>query len=696
MDLLNLFLNNGYNPFTGQSINNRGLGYKPPRNNIRHFHGEGIIEKDKDGNYITNTTWEGEAGNWEVGEDADAKFLWQLYYSADADEEDKRIIREYLNKSYDINKDFINESNNFVKTLTEEQQKKEGLEVLDFYGNKAQEAVDKTIASVKGMEKLEYYIDKKQQDEEDEGETEIVDGGDEEETEPEITIGMINKNIQRLSKIIDNGLKLNQVLEIENPEQATLKSRELEKVYKEMQDYETLKKLLNEKTDEYYKPIRKYEFEDEDTLEEAKNTIFNIDEYSDLGIKNINSLKYINDYEDIIEPADLTKDIQEYSPAFMKQTIFNAHNETLSAGKVLEKNISGEENKKIAEAITGQEGSVLLWGDKVLTQPVMIEEHGKEVKKTLSSHTADSFCYDCWDNINFNIVECKKYDSIVNFKELVQKFTDQYNNFFYTYKLEIEEKKIEIDKLNDLIKITSKYNKKNVSTPEGAYESIEHYKGLSIDELKETLNKKKNTLDTEIAYSQNNKGEFDENKFKLLFYKRSQYEGITMKITKFPNKNVEYIDFNKLGKDVNSSPNSKDYYTKLAKAPHHSSYNISASTAKGKIGQISNIRSANITKGGDVDKILDKKFDFIDKKRYNLIYAVATDDALLKFNYSDFIKNRIGSNQFVGNFFRGTYSFYGKEGKLDSILIPLDCFVPINLSAVYDITAKPKQNRKKK
>ena len=31
MDLLNLFLNNGYNPFTGQSINNRGLGYKPPR-----------------------------------------------------------------------------------------------------------------------------------------------------------------------------------------------------------------------------------------------------------------------------------------------------------------------------------------------------------------------------------------------------------------------------------------------------------------------------------------------------------------------------------------------------------------------------------------------------------------------------------------------------------------------------------------
>jgi len=34
MDEFILFLNNGYNPFTGRSINNRGLGYKPPRGKI--------------------------------------------------------------------------------------------------------------------------------------------------------------------------------------------------------------------------------------------------------------------------------------------------------------------------------------------------------------------------------------------------------------------------------------------------------------------------------------------------------------------------------------------------------------------------------------------------------------------------------------------------------------------------------------
>jgi hypothetical protein len=453
--------------------------------------------------------------------------------------------------------------------------------------------------------------------------------------------------------------------------------------------------MITSKTDYLYKPVRKYIFENEQELNKAKELVLDVEQYSDLGIKGIEVLKFINKYEEIIEPLDLTKNIQEYSPAFMKQTLFNTNNEKLDAGKVLEKNISGVENKKIAEAITGQVGSVLTWGDKDLIQPVMIDEHGKDVKKALTPHIAESFCYDCWDNINYNIVECKKYDSTENFNELVQKFTEQYNSFYFFYKQEIEILKDKFENLNNLILL----KKNNIPLTDDDFKGLEKFKKSSLDELKEEKKELKKELNLEIGYSQNDKGEFDENKFKLLFYKRSRYEGITMKITKFPNKNVEYIDFNKIEQTnkINSSPNSKSYYEKLAKAPHHSSYNISASTAKGKIGQISNIRSANITKGGDINQILDKKFDFIDKKRYNLIYAVATDDALLKFNYSDFIKNRVGSNQFVGNFFRGTYSFYNKsEPKLDSILIPLDCFVPINLSAVYDITAKPKQNRKKK
>ena len=706
MDFLE-FINNGYSPY--YIFGNGGLGYKPP------IIGSGtlISEADEEGKFTANVPYQGKETDYTFSRKAPLDFLWSVYYNPNADEEDKELIKEILNERLEKNPNkFMETSNEYLNSLPKKEQKKQQVEILDFYSNKVNKEADQIMDAVQGMKKLGNKIIKQEEEEQEEQEDEeqeeadeegsviTLEGSDideEEEELKEITLKDVRDNIKRLTELKDNKLKEAQKLaNIGKKKDAVLIEEEQEKTQKELEDYEELYKRLTTQIDLLYKPVRKYDIShlSEEDQKEIRELELDANEFKNLGVKNVKTIEQINQYEEIATPDDLTHGVPAYSETFMKETIFNKHGEKLDAGAVLEKNISGVENQKLAEAITGEDGSIISWSNEELIKPVVI--NGKTYK--ISEGQASKFCYDNFDNENYNLIECKKYDGVENFEKLVKEYTETYNNFFVIYKKEIEDTKIDIEILNEIITETEKANKKGKQIKEDFFdEDTEKYKGMSLKELKKSRDDLVKGLDEEISLATTN-GKFDEDKFKLLFYKRSRYPGITMKITKFPDSGVEYIDFNNENQ-VYKCPNSKSYYKKLADRGRRL-FSIEASKDPNQIGRVSNISSGSKSTGQDINKVLDSKFKFKEKGKpknnYDIIFSVATDDALLKFNYSDFVKKRIGSNQFVANFFRGTYSFYNKEPLLDSVLIPLDCFVPIKLSEVYNIQAKPKQVRKKK
>ena len=60
---------------------------------------------------------------------------------------------------------------------------------------------------------------------------------------------------------------------------------------------------------------------------------------------------------------------------------------------------------------------------------------------------------------------------------------------------------------------------------------------------------------------------------------------------------------------------------------------------------------------------------------------------MITFNYSNFMREKVGKYEDITNIFRGNFSFYSMGGntstKYDSVVIPIDCFVPVNLKKVY-------------
>jgi len=60
---------------------------------------------------------------------------------------------------------------------------------------------------------------------------------------------------------------------------------------------------------------------------------------------------------------------------------------------------------------------------------------------------------------------------------------------------------------------------------------------------------------------------------------------------------------------------------------------------------------------------------------------------MITFNYTNFMREKVGKYEDITNIFRGNFSFYSMGSstttKYDSVVIPIDCFVPINLKNIY-------------
>ena len=228
-------------------------------------------------------------------------------------------------------------------------------------------------------------------------------------------------------------------------------------------------------------------------------------------------------------------------------------------------------------------------------------------------------------------------------------------------------------------------------TKEEINEALKGFGVSNIDELKEELDTTKKALKNLLGSIQT-KGKFDENKFKLYFYRNVNYPGITIGINKFP-KPEKYAGIIK-------SPNSELCFDEIKKN-RQTSYDIKAIRKGKNFGYIDNIVYEGKANNETKNKIIQKVTDF-NNKMYSLLFAIATDDALLKFNYTDFLRNRIGKYEDITNIFRGAYNYYsagagaGPDVRYDSVVIPIDCFMPVNLKEVYKTKLGEKKYRQKK
>ena len=356
-----------------------------------------------------------------------------------------------------------------------------------------------------------------------------------------------------------------------------------------------------------------------------------------------------------------------YTPAYMKKSILKPTGD--EAGKSLENNISvpiknikspTAIQKKIGQAITGKVGSLI--------------ESMDEILKSLKYKGYKQFCIDNIDRVNECFIECKKYDSKESFKELYDKYVDEYNNFYLNFRQSISNLKKDIIDIDSFIEL---YN-----LGDNINEGLKKYNVKNIKELKA----EKETLDLYIEglidKVSTNK-EFDESKFKLKFYQEYAYTGITIGINKFP-KPINWSNYN--------SANDEDCFNEIKKN-RGTHYDIQVEKEGEFLGYINNIvyetfgagTKASKAEAENKNKILKEIAQFGDLV-YSLIFNIACDDALITFNYTEFMQ-KLGRYEDITNLFRGNFSFYSLGGntsaKYDSVIIPIDCFVPINLKQVY-------------
>ena len=172
------FLNNGYDPKL--ILGYGGLGYKPP------IYGYGIIEKDDEGEYVVDTEWNKKRSNYIINSEAPTKFLWSVFYNPDADEEDKKIVKEILDENYKNDpKKFIDKSNAYLDSLPPEEKNKRLVPVLDFYGQKVSQEVDDVSNYFKELKKVKKPETKEESESEEEEEESEGEESENEEIDEE-------------------------------------------------------------------------------------------------------------------------------------------------------------------------------------------------------------------------------------------------------------------------------------------------------------------------------------------------------------------------------------------------------------------------------------------------------------------------------------------------------------------------------
>ena len=212
----------------------------------------------------------------------------------------------------------------------------------------------------------------------------------------------------------------------------------------------------------------------------------------------------------------------------------------------------------------------------------------------------------------------------------------------------------------------------------------------NINELIDTYEKRTKRLNATIGEISSD-GKFDEEKFRKKFYREATYSGITIGINKFPPPK----EWAGLGK----SANTKTCFDEI-KLNRMTQYDIQAETKGKNFGYIKNLEyktkadpsSKTYKKSVDEEKQKNKIINEVTKIKdnyYGLIFNIACKDALITFNYTDYLRNKVGKYEDITNLFRGNFSFYSIGGKnvikYDSVVVPIDCFKPVKLNNVYPI-----------
>lgn len=391
----------------------------------------------------------------------------------------------------------------------------------------------------------------------------------------------------------------------------------------------------------------------------------------DFDKSNKKLIKYFNDNNYLVEDLNNSPNIKDlvYIPAFMKKTILKPTGE--EAGKSFETNISvpilnlsmpTKIQKKIGKAITNESGSLIISNDELL--------------KSKKYKGYKQFCYDNVDNINHWFIECKKYDGKESFKNLYDEYVKQYNDFYLKFLKEIEDDKTSIQLLEQGYEDFDQSKEETI-------ELLEMFDLNSKKELKALLKTYNKSLSDRLESVKTN-GVFDENKFKLKFYKETAYAGITIGINKFP-KPSDWSGVN--------SANDEECFNEIKKN-RGTHYDVQVDKTGNNFGYISNIKyesfgvgtKASILETKNKNKVIQECYDF-ENNYYGLIFNIACDDAMITFNYTNFMREKIGKYEDITNIFRGNFSFYSMGAstttKYDSVVIPIDCFVPINLKNIY-------------
>jgi len=675
MDALILLLNNGHNPFMGQGglgynpklkmYGHGGLGYKPP---IIGGQLELVSYEGDSPSILTN--WEGKESNYKLVPSVPISFLVSAYNNPNATEDDKQVIlKTYLDKKESDDK-FNSKQQKFISTIIDKKEKQKIEKQLSEWNKKN---------SIEIGKKISQLGKKKQPEPESEEEEEEIEADDPEElealllgTEEKIgstsSIIVLENQVRNLKEQQNKQYNKIRLFEKSKPQEAINLRKEVNLLQKDIIAREQAIEIIkNPQQFLQYKVSVSFTPEE---LQLLNNLEFDKKDF-DKSDKNL--IKYFNDNNYLVEDLKNNPSLNQlvYIPAYMKKTVLKATGE--EAGKSLESNISvpikdikspSDIQKKIGFEITKERGSLIISNDELL--------------KSKKYKGFKQFCYDNVDNINHFFIECKKYDGKESFKDLYDEYVEQYNNFYLKFREQIDMDK----KLLDEFEIYFD-NYKTISKESKYVEILNNYDIKSKSELKEYISTLKKSIN-ETLNSVKTNGDFDENKFKLKFYKECSYSGITIGINKFPKpSNWKGVD----------SANDEECFNEIKKN-RGTHYDVQVDKTGNNFGYINNIvyesfgtgTKASKAEADNKNKIIQECYDF-KNSYYGLIFNIACDDSMITFDYTNFMRDKVGKYEDITNIFRGNFSFYSMGGntstKYDSVVIPIDCFVPVNLKKVY-------------